>query len=49
MTESIHKQAQSEQEAERMQYVRKRETQEAERTRMEAPGPADFQRVVSAV
>ena len=48
LKESIEKKAQAEQDAARMQFVLQKETQEAERKKIEAGGIADFQRIVSA-
>jgi regulator of protease activity HflC (stomatin/prohibitin superfamily) len=47
LTESIEQKLQAEQESERMQFVLKREEQEAERKRIEAKGISDFQNIVS--
>lgn len=47
LTESIEEKLQAEQESERMQFVLKREEQEAERKRIEAKGISDFQTIVS--
>ncbi len=47
LTESIEQKLQAEQESERMQFVLKREEQEAERKRIEAKGISDFQTIVS--
>jgi len=44
---AIEAKQQSEQEAQRMQFVLQREKQEAERKRIEAQGVADFQRIVT--
>jgi prohibitin 1 len=45
--EAINSKLAAEQEAERMRFVLQKETQEAERKRVEASGIADFQRIVS--
>ncbi len=47
LTASIEEKLQSEQESQRMQFVLQKETQEAERKRIEAQGIADFQAIVS--
>lgn len=47
LTQSIEQKLQSEQESERMQFVLKREEQEAERKRIEAKGISDFQNIVA--
>jgi len=47
LTQSIEEKLQAEQESERMQFVLKREEQEAERKRIEAKGISDFQNIVS--
>ena len=47
LRESIEKKVQAEQEAARMEYVIQKETQEAERKKIEAGGIAAFQRTVS--
>jgi regulator of protease activity HflC (stomatin/prohibitin superfamily) len=47
LTQSIEEKLQAEQESERMQFVLKREEQEAERKRIEAAGIRDFQAIVS--
>lgn len=47
LTKSIEEKLQAEQESERMQFVLKREEQEAERKRIEAKGISDFQNIVS--
>lgn len=47
LTASIEEKLKSEQESQRMQFVLQRETQEAERKRIEAQGIADFQKIVS--
>jgi len=47
LTNSIEEKLKSEQESQRMQFVLQRETQEAERKRIEAKGIADFQDIVS--
>jgi len=47
LTESIEEKLKAEQESQRMQFVLQRETQEAERKRIEAKGIADFQEIVS--
>lgn len=44
---SIEEKLKAEQESERMQFILRRETQEAERKRIEAKGIADFQDIVS--
>jgi prohibitin 1 len=44
---SIEEKLKAEQESERMQFILRRETQEAERKRIEAKGIADFQEIVS--
>jgi regulator of protease activity HflC (stomatin/prohibitin superfamily) len=44
---SIEEKLKAEQESQRMQFVLQRETQEAERKRIEAKGIADFQEIVS--
>jgi len=48
LTKSIELKAQAEQDAARMQFVLQKESQEADRKRIEAQGIADFQRIVSA-
>jgi regulator of protease activity HflC (stomatin/prohibitin superfamily) len=45
---SIEEKLKSEQESERMEFILRRETQEAERKRIEAQGISDFQKIVSA-
>lgn len=45
--EAIERKLQMEQESQRMDFVLQKETQEAERKRIEAQGIADFQRIVS--
>jgi regulator of protease activity HflC (stomatin/prohibitin superfamily) len=45
--EAINSKLAAEQEAQRMRFVLQKETQEAERKRVEATGIADFQRIVS--
>lgn len=47
LTASIEEKLKSEQESQRMQFILQRETQEAERKRIEAKGIADFQDIVS--
>jgi regulator of protease activity HflC (stomatin/prohibitin superfamily) len=47
LTAAIEEKLQSEQESQRMQFVLQKETQEAERKRIEAQGIADFQAIVS--
>ncbi len=47
LTASIEEKLKAEQESQRMQFVLERETQEAERKRIEAKGIADFQDIVS--
>ena len=47
LTQSIEEKLQAEQESERMQFVLKREEQEADRKRIEAEGIRDFQTIVS--
>ncbi len=47
LTNSIEEKLKSEQESQRMQFVLQRETQEAERKRIEAKGISDFQDIVS--
>ena len=47
LTLSIEEKLKSEQESQRMQFVLQRETQEAERKRIEAKGIADFQDIVA--
>jgi len=47
LTAAIEEKLKSEQESQRMQFVLKREEQEAERKRIEAKGIADFQTIVS--
>jgi regulator of protease activity HflC (stomatin/prohibitin superfamily) len=47
LTKSIEEKLQAEQESERMAFVLKKETQEAERKRIEARGISDFQSIVS--
>lgn len=47
LTLAIEEKLKSEQESQRMQFVLKREEQEAERKRIEAKGIADFQAIVS--
>ena len=48
ITEAINLKLAADQEAQRMQYVLQKETQEAERKRIEAKGIADFQKIVSS-
>ena len=47
LTQSIEEKLQAEQESQRMAFVLQRETQEADRKRIEAKGIADFQEIVS--
>ncbi|MDP2037130.1 MAG: prohibitin family protein, partial [Ignavibacteria bacterium] len=47
LTAAIEEKLKSEQESQRMQFVLKREEQEADRKRIEAQGIADFQTIVS--
>lgn len=47
LTESIEEKLKAEQESQRMQFILQRETQEAERKRIEAKGIADFQDIVA--
>ncbi len=47
LTASIEEKLKAEQESQRMQFILQRETQEAERKRIEAKGIADFQEIVS--
>ncbi len=47
LTLSIEEKLKSEQESQRMQFVLQRETQEAERKRIEAKGISDFQNIVA--
>ncbi|MBX3009420.1 MAG: prohibitin family protein [Melioribacteraceae bacterium] len=47
LTASIEEKLKSEQESQRMQFILKREEQEAERKRIEAKGISDFQDIVS--
>jgi prohibitin 1 len=47
LTSAIEEKLKAEQESQRMQFVLQRETQEAERKRIEARGVADFQKIVS--
>jgi regulator of protease activity HflC (stomatin/prohibitin superfamily) len=47
LTAAIEEKLQAEQESQRMQFVLQKETQEAERKRIEAQGIADFQAIVS--
>ncbi len=47
LTGAIEEKLKAEQESQRMQFILQRETQEAERKRIEAQGIADFQRIVS--
>jgi regulator of protease activity HflC (stomatin/prohibitin superfamily) len=44
---TIEQKIQAEQEAQKMQFVLQKETQEAERKRVEAKGIADYQRIIS--
>jgi prohibitin 1 len=48
LTSAIEEKLKAEQESQRMQFVLQRETQEAQRKRIEAQGIADFQKIVSA-
>ncbi|HEX2867299.1 MAG TPA: prohibitin family protein [Ignavibacteriales bacterium] len=47
LTASIEEKLKAEQESQRMEFVLRKETQEAERKRIEAKGIADFQEIVS--
>ncbi|RMD49593.1 MAG: prohibitin family protein [Ignavibacteria bacterium] len=47
LTQAIEEKLQAEQESQRMQFILKKEEQEAERKRIEAKGIADFQTIVS--
>lgn len=47
LTASIEQKLQSEQESQRMEFILTKESQEAERKRIEAQGIADFQKIVS--
>ena len=47
MSRSIEEKLQAEQESQRMSFVLQKETQEADRKRIEARGIADFQSIVS--
>jgi prohibitin 1 len=47
LSDAIERKLQEEQESQRMQFVLKREQQEAERKRIEARGIADFQQIVA--
>jgi len=47
LTGAIEEKLKAEQESQRMQFILQRETQEAERKRIEAQGVADFQKIVS--
>ncbi|MBL0062596.1 MAG: prohibitin family protein [bacterium] len=47
LTASIEQKLQSEQESQRMQFILTKESQEADRKRIEAQGIADFQKIVS--
>jgi len=47
LTNSIEQKLQSEQESQRMEFILAKESQEAERKRIEAQGIADFQKIVS--
>lgn len=47
LSDAIEEKLKAEQESQRMQFVLKREQQEAERKRIEAQGIADFQRIVT--
>jgi prohibitin 1 len=47
LTSSIEQKLQSEQESQRMEFILAKESQEADRKRIEAQGIADFQRIVS--
>jgi regulator of protease activity HflC (stomatin/prohibitin superfamily) len=44
---SIEEKIKAEQEAQKMQFVLQRETQEAQRKRVEAQGIADYQRIIN--
>ena len=46
-TQAVELKAESEQAAQRMEFVLQKERQEAERKRIEAEGIADFQSIVS--
>lgn len=48
LSTAIEKKLEAEQQAEQMKFVLNKETQEAERKRVEAKGIADFQRIVTA-
>jgi len=48
ITEAINLKLAADQEAQRMEYVLLKETQEAQRKRIEAQGIADFQKIVSS-
>lgn len=48
ITDAINEKLAADQEAQRMEFVLRKETQEAERKRIEAQGIADFQEIVSA-
>lgn len=48
ISDAINEKLASQQEAQRMEFILLRETQEAERKRIEAQGIADFQKIVSA-
>ena len=47
LTQSIEEKLKSEQESQRMQFILQKETQEAERKRIEAKGISDFQTIVA--
>ncbi|MGE5456877.1 MAG: prohibitin family protein, partial [Methanococcaceae archaeon] len=47
LTASIEEKLKAEQESQRMEFVLRKETQEAERKRIEAQGISDFQSIVS--
>jgi len=47
LTSAIEEKLKAEQESQRMQFILQRETQEAQRKRIEAQGVADFQKIVS--
>ncbi len=48
ITDAINEKLAADQEAQRMEFVLRKETQEAERKRIEAQGISDFQKIVSA-
>ena len=48
MANAIQEKLKREQEAEQMKFVLQKESQEAERKRIEAQGVADFQRIVAS-